>query len=93
MTTKVAVVLAGDGLTKITVVQDDKVIRGQGFEFLDTFKTTFARSQVKLVVKVKKLWCVGGKCGLSLEATQAVFKACDKAAEVDVFSNDSELLA
>ena len=93
MTTKVAVVLKGDGLTKMAVVQENKVDRGEGYDFLSSFKKTFAMSQVKLVIRVKKLWLVGGGAGLSLEATQLVLKDSRKPVEAVVFDNDQDLIA
>ena len=61
MKVKVKVVLCGDSLTKLTVVHDGKVERGEGWDFLKSFKDTptatavLRRSQVKLAVRVKKL--------------------------------------
>ena len=42
-----------------------------------------------------KLWNVGGKAGIKLEATQIVLRpgANPQPQEVDALSNDSELLA
>ena len=93
MTAKVAVVLAGDGLTKLAVVKDGAVKRGEGYDFLNGFSTTFARSEVKVVIKVKKLWCLAGKAGLSLEVTQLVLRPTGKPEEEDAFCNDNDLLA
>ena len=90
---KVSVVLRGAGLTKLVVVEDGAVKRGQSFEFLESFKKNFRYAEVKLVVRVKKLWCMGGKAGLSLEATQLVLKPTARPEEEDAFSNDTDLLA
>jgi prophage antirepressor-like protein len=90
---KVTVVLKGDGLTKLAVVSDGKVRRGEGWEFLNSFASTFARSQVKVCIRVKKLWTVGNKAGLSLEATQLVLKTPERPVEEDAFANDNDLLA
>ena len=53
------------------------------------FHTPF---EVKVAVRVKKLWNVAKKAGLSLEATQMVLRI-DKPMEEEVFGNDAELLA
>ena len=50
------------------------------------------RAEVKLTVKVKKLWNVAKKAGLSLEATQMVLRI-DKPEEEEAFGDDAELLA
>jgi hypothetical protein len=93
---KVAVILKGADLTKIAVVVDGKVERGEGWGFLEPFVkrcNAFKHSDVKLTVRVKKLWNVAGKAGLGLEATQLVLKPSERPAEVDAFADDSELLA
>ena len=94
--TKVTVVLKGEGLTKIAVVADGKVVRGEGWDFLKAYidaGNTFRHAEIKLVACVKKLWHVSGKAGLKLEATQIVMRSTDKPQEVDAFADDSELLA
>ena len=94
--TKVTVVLKGEGLTKIAVVADGKVVRGDGWDFLKAYidaGNTFRHAEIKLVARVKKLWHVSGKAGLKLEATQIVLRSTDKPQEVDAFADDSELLA
>jgi hypothetical protein len=92
---KVKVILKGGyDLCKLTVVKDGKVSRGEGHEFLRSFGTRFMRTEVKLVLKVKSVWCVKGSAGLSLEATQLVLKpGQEQPEEVDAFGDDSELLA
>ena len=93
---KVAVILKGADLTKIAVVVDGKVERGKGWDFLEPFVrrcNAFKHTDVKLTVRVKKLWNVAGKAGLGLEATQLVLKPSERPAEVDAFADDSELLA
>jgi len=93
---KVTVVLKGAGLTKIAVVADGKVVRGEGWEFLKAYidaGNTFRHAEIKLVARVKKLWHVSGKAGLKLEATQIVLRATDKPQEADAFADDAELLA
>jgi hypothetical protein len=86
-------VLAGDGMTKLAVVNDGKVLRGEGFDFLQTFKTNFAQSDVKLVFRVRKVWHQAGKAGLSLEATQLVLRPSERPVEEEAFANDDDLLA
>jgi len=93
---KVMVILKGEGLTKIAVVADNKVKRGEGWEFLKPFidsNNAFRQADVKLVVRVKKVWNVAGKAGLELEATQLVLRPTERPKEADAFADDSELLA
>ena len=93
---KVMVILKGEGMTKIAVVVDDKVVRGEGWEFLKSFvdsQNAFRQAEVKLVVRVKKLWNVAGKAGIKLEATQLVLRPTERPKEADAFGDDSELLA
>ena len=93
---KVSVILKGSDLTKLAIVVDGKVHRGEGWEFLEPFIArcnAFKFADVKITVKVKKLWNVAGKAGLGLEATQIVLKPSQGATEEDAFANDDELLA
>ena len=93
---KVTVTLKGEGLTKIAVVANNTVTRGEGWDFLKEYiddGNTFRNSEVKLTARVMKLWNVGGKAGIKLEATQIVLRAGDRPKEVDAFTNDAELLA
>ena len=95
---KVTVTLKGEGLTKIAIVANNKVTRGEGWDFLKTYiedGNTFRNSEVKLTVRVMKLWNVGGKAGIKLEATQIVLRpgVNTRPQEVDAFADDSELLA
>ena len=92
---KVKVVLKGDDLTKLTIVQNGVISRGEGWDFLHPFfkKNNNCRgAAVKLHTRVKKLWNVAKKAGLSLEATQMVLRL-DKAVEEDAYADDAELLA
>ena len=94
--TKVVVTLKGDELTRIAVVANGKVTRGEGWDFLKGYVdagNTFWNSDVKLTVRVKKLWNVAGKAGIQLEATQIVLRPSERAKEADAFADDSELLA
>lgn len=93
---KVSVILKGSDLTKLAIVVDGKVHRGEGWEFLEPFIArcnAFKFADVKITVKVKKLWNVAGKAGLGLEATQIVLKPSQRPTEEDAFANDDELLA
>jgi len=93
---KVAVILKGSELTKIAIVADGKVHRGEGWEILEPLVSrcnAFKFADVKMTVRLKKLWHVAGKAGLGLEATQLVLRASERATEVDAFDNDDELLA
>jgi hypothetical protein len=73
-------------------VQDGKVIRGEGWEFLKLYVDSLRHAEVKAVLRLKKLWNVAGKAGIKLEATQLVLKATEKPTEADVFGDDSVLL-
>ena len=93
---KVAVILKGSELTKLAIVVDGKVHRGEGWDFLEPFVSrcnAFKFADVKMTVRVKKLWHVAGKAGLGLEATQLVLRPSERPTEVDAFDNDDELLA
>ena len=95
-TCKVGVVLKGRDLTKIAIVVDGKVERGEGWFFVEPFYKRcngFKNADVKMSVKVRKLWNVAGKAGLGLEATQLVLRPAERPAEKDLFADDSELLA
>jgi len=94
---KFNVIFSGDGLTKIIIVDDRKILRGEGWEFLKEHGFTngtnaFKRADVKLSAKIKKLWHVAGKAGLTLEATQLVLRIATKPNEEDVFGDDEKLL-
>jgi hypothetical protein len=90
---KFSVALAGDGMTKLTVVKDGAISRGEGFEFLNSFGTSFSQSDVKLVFRVRRVWQHTGKAGLSLEATQLVLRTTERPQEDNAFADESELLA
>ena len=94
--TKVMVVLKGNDLTQIAVVDNNQVVRGEGWDFLKRFVesgNTFKQSDVKLVAKVQKLWNVSGGAGIKLEATQIVLRTTERPKEASVFGDDAELLA
>lgn len=92
---KVKVILKGADMTKLTIVKNGEVSRGEGWDFLMGFlvgSNNCSRAEVKLTARVKKLWNVAKKAGLSLEATQIVLRI-DKPVEEDAFGDDAELLA
>ena len=92
---KVKIILKGADLTKLTIVQNGTVTRGEGWPFLQNFlagSSNCRRAEVKVTVRVKKLWNVAKKAGLSLEATQIALRI-DKPIEEEAFGNDAELLA
>jgi hypothetical protein len=94
--TKVMVVLKGNGLTQIAVVDNNKVLRGEGWDFLKQFLDSgnnFKQSDVKLVAKAQKLWNVSGGAGIKLEATQIVLRTTERPKDMSVFVDDDELLA
>ena len=93
---KVTVILKGEELTKIAVVADGKVTRGEGWDFLKDYVdagNTFRHAEVKLVAKVKKLWHVGGKAGIKLEATEIVLRPTERPRAAEAFGDDEALLA
>jgi hypothetical protein len=90
---KVQVALTGSPLTKLTVVEDKKVDRGEGWEFLQDYlnrKGNFSNADVKACLRVKSIWAQDGRAGLSLAATNLVLR---RMVEVDPFGDDAELLA
>ena len=92
---KLKVILKGADLTKLAIVRNGVVTRGEGWDFLMGFlmvSSNCRRAEVKVTVKVKKLWNAAKKAGLSLEATQIVLRI-DKPVEEDVFADDAALLA
>jgi hypothetical protein len=92
---KVFVVLAGNSLTKLTVVADEKVDRGEGWDFLKDYldkMVNFYNAEVKVCVRPRSIWHIDGKAGLSLAATRLVLRAHAKV-ENDPFGDDAELLA
>lgn len=92
---KVFVVLAGNPLTKLTVVANEKVDRGEGWAFLKDYldkMVNFYNAEVKVCVRPRSIWHVDGKAGLSLAATRLVLRAHAKV-ENDPFGDDAELLA
>ena len=95
-TTKVKVVLEGEGLTQLKVIGlDKKVHTGYGWKWLQPYlaeNRNFRNSQCKAVVTLTNLWCVSRKAGLTLTATHLVLIASDKGADEDVF-DDEALLA
>ena len=93
---KVLVVLKGEGLTAKAIVQDGKIHRGEGWDFLQPFLQSngdFKFADAKVTIRVKKLWNVAGKAGLELEATHMVLRASEKPIIVNPFDDDHELLA
>ena len=80
----------------VTIVQDGKIHRGEGWDFIEPFVkscNSFKFAEVKIGIRVKKLWNVADKAGLGLEAAQIVLRATEKPTEVDLFDDDEELLA
>ena len=57
------------------------------------YKNPCCHADVKMTVRVKKLWYVAGKAGLGLEATQLVLRPSERPTEADAFADDDELLA
>ena len=103
---KIKVVLAGEGLTEIKIIDHDmKIHTGAGWEFLQphlaAFKN-FQNARVKVAVCLSNLWCMNNKAGLTLTATHLVLtfpkprknKKDDVPSDFgDVFSNDAQMLS
>ena len=95
-TCKIGVVLDGKDLTRIAIVTDGKVERGEGRSFIEPFfkhYSGFKNAEVKISVKVRELWDLTGMAGLSLGVTHLVLRATQRRVEKDPFADDSELLA
>lgn len=95
-TVKINVGLKGKELTKLTIVSNDKVDRGEGWEFLKEYLdrcNDFKNAEVKVCLRFKKIWHMAGKAGLKLHATRIVLRAAAAPEEVDPFGDDTELLA
>jgi hypothetical protein len=93
---KIGVVLKGRDLTKIAIVVDGKVERGEGWSFIEPFFKRcngFRNADIKMSAKIRKLWNVAGKAGLGLEATHLVLRPTERPVEKDPFGDDNELLA
>ena len=88
--------LKGKDLTKLTLVQNEKIDRGEGWDFLKGYMDScndFRNAEVKVCLRFKKVWHVAGKAGLKLHATRIVLRAAAAPEEVDPFADDAELLA
>jgi hypothetical protein len=92
---KIHVCLKGNDLSKLAVVHNDKVDRGEGWGFLKDYMAScghFKTADVKACLRFKSVWNVDGKAGLKLHATRLVLRAI-VAPEHDPFGDDAELLA
>ena len=93
---KVHVCLEGKDLTKLTVVKDGKVDRGEGWAFLKDYMgscNNFKNADVKVCLRFKSVWNVKGMAGLKLCATRIVLRGVAALEEDDPFADDDELLA
>ena len=93
---KVHVCLEGKDLTKLTVVKDGKVDRGEGWAFLKDYMAScnnFKNAEVKVCLRFKSIWNVNGMAGLKLCATRLVLRGVAALEEDDPFADDDELLA
>ena len=74
--TKVKVVLSGEGLTQLKIIDRKMNIHtGAGWDFLQPFMQEFDNfklARVKVAVCLSDLWCMDGKAGLTLTATHLV---------------------
>lgn len=92
---KIHVGLSGKDLTKLTVVHNEKIDRGEGWDFLKGYMNScnnFRNAEVKVCLRFKKIWHVAGKAGLKLVATRIVLRAIAAPEEIDPFADDAELL-
>jgi hypothetical protein len=102
--TKVKVVLAGEGLTQLKVIDRNiNIHTGAGWDFLQSHLAAFANfrhARVKVATRLSNLWCVEGKAGLTLTATHLVLtfpkplpgkKDTDEHTFENVFDDDSIL--
>ena len=89
---KVVVPLTGPDLAEITIVRDGALIRGGGWDFLKPFADGLRNAEVKLTVRVKKIWHMGNKAGVKLEATQLALRVRERPKEARAFTDD-DLLA
>jgi hypothetical protein len=89
---KVAVPLTGPDAIDIAVVRDGAIARGQGWDFIKPFAECFRNADVKLTVRVKKIWHMGNKAGIKLEATQLALRVRERPKEAVAFTDD-DLLA
>ena len=83
---KIQVVLTGKGLSKLTVVHNEKIDRGEGWDFLKGYMIScndFRKAKVKVCLRFKKIWHVAGKAGLKLVATRIVLRAAAAPEEAD----------
>jgi len=89
---KVTVPLTGPNLTEIAIVRNGSITRGEGWEFLKPHADIFRNADVKLTVRVKKIWHMGNKAGVKLEATQLALRVQERSREAVAFTDD-DLLA
>jgi hypothetical protein len=93
---KIKVVMTGSQLTKLTLVVDGKVDRGEGWPFLKDYvdrRVNFHGGEIKACLRCTSVWYKDGKAGLSLAATRLVVRPVAAPPEVDPFGDDAELLA
>ena len=93
---KVHVCLNGKDLSKLAVVHNEKVDRGEGWGFLKDYMAScsqFKNADVKACLRIKSIWNVDGKAGLKLQATRIVLRGVAAPEEDDPFADDAELLA
>lgn len=84
----------GGPLTKLALVTNKTVDRGEGWEFLKEYldkKISFYNTELKVCLRPRSVWHTkDGKAGISLEATRLVLRPH---VEVDPFADDDELIA
>jgi hypothetical protein len=89
---KVHVNLKGNSCTSLKVFGEE-VLAGSGWNFLEPqleLHNRFRKADAKLVVRVNRVWRMGPKAGLSLEATQLALKPAEKMVDEDAFPDDTE---
>jgi hypothetical protein len=89
---KVHVTLKGNSCASLKVFGEE-VLSGSGWNFLEPqleLHNRFRKADAKLVVRVSRVWRMGNKAGLSLEATQLALKPAEKMVDEDAFPDDVE---
>ena len=79
-------------LTEIAVVTNNTVARGEGWDFLEPYHRNFRNADVKLTVRIKRVWHLDGGAGLTLEATQLALRVQERPRQAVAFT-DEDLLA
>ena len=80
-------------LTEIAVVDGNTITRGEGWNFIEPYVNDFRNADVKVTVRVKRIWFLDGKAGITLEATQLALRIRERRPKEAVAFTDDDLLA